>query len=324
MTSSDVQVLENAIKWSEQHTFWLCTVVSTFGSSPRPPGSMMVVRRDGQYRGSLSGGCIEESFVEKVSTDCFTQDSQIVCYGQGGYFPDRELPCGGSVHILVERLRPSVATYHYVVALYRAATQSLPVIKTIVVPQSCQSVLKTEDVRNERVKVEGDRISVTIAPPLTVFIAGLSTVATFCANFAISLGFRTLVCEHREDALLNMAEQLDKGVILIKEFPARYLEREGCSQATAILSLTHDPRIDDLTMMEALTLPAFYIGAMGSERNSLHRKERLVRLCNFSPEQVSRIHAPVGLNIGSKTPSEIALSIMADIVCRKNGVQDVG
>ena len=320
MTSSDVQVLESAMRWSHHHTFYLCTVLSTFGSSPRPPGAMMIIRDDGQYRGSLSGGCIEESFIERVKNQLFTQDSQVVCYGQGGHIPDRELPCGGTVTILVEKLSPGLPTTQYMEKLLGAVTQSSPIVKTVIVPQPCQSVITTDEVNGQRVNIEGDKIAITVAAPLTVIIAGLSSVAAFCANFAIALGFITIVCEHREEALVNMAELLDKNVLLHREFPARYLEREGCNSMTAILSLTHDPRIDDLTMMEALMLPAFYIGAMGSERNSAQRKERLVRIGSFSHEQVNRIHAPVGLNIGSKTPSEIALSIMADIVRIKNGL----
>jgi xanthine dehydrogenase accessory factor len=147
-------------------------------------------------------------------------------------------------------------------------------------------------------------------------------VALYCANFAQALGFETLVCEHREDVLLNLADELDASVTLIRQFPANYLEREGCHYGTAILSLTHDPRIDDLTMMEAVNLPAFYIGAMGSQNNSRRRKERLVRIGELHPEQLDRIHAPIGMDIGSKTPAEIALSIMADIVRHKNGLVD--
>ncbi|WP_249221800.1 XdhC family protein [Pantoea sp. JGM49] len=140
----------------------------------------------------------------------------------------------------------------------------------------------------------------------------------FCANFALALGFETLVCEHREEVLLNMAGDLDNGITLIRQFPAAYIEREGCHTATAILSLTHDPPIDDLTMMEAVNLPAFYIGAMGSMNNSQRRKERLERIGELEPRQISRIHAPVGINIGSKTPAEIALSIAAIPCCQSN------
>jgi len=149
-------------------------------------------------------------------------------------------------------------------------------------------------------------------------VAGLSVVAVFCANFAAALGFETIVCENREDILRNFASDLDSSVRLLTVFPATHLEKEGCHPHTAVVSLTHDPRMDDLTLMEAVNTDAFYIGAMGSERNSERRLARLRDIAELSAEQLDRIHAPVGLQIASKTPAEIALSVMADIVLHKN------
>lgn len=107
-------------------------------------------------------------------------------------------------------------------------------------------------------------------------------------------------------------------MILRHEFPAKILEKENCHQNTAIVALTHDARMDDLTMMEAVNTPAFYLGVMGSDKNSQSRMARLQRIGGLEPHQLARIHAPIGLPIGSKTPAEIALAIMADIVRVKN------
>ncbi|MFT4274261.1 MAG: XdhC family protein [Pantoea sp.] len=320
MQNLDVQVISTARQWAEAHELWLCTVLSTYGSSPRPPGAMMVIRKDGQYCGSLSGGCVEESFIARIRDDAFSASSQLVRYGDGGLAPDRALPCGGVLDILVERLLPGREAIGYLGQMHDALISATALTKRITLPAPCISLEPAVYRSRTATHIEGDEVTLTLSAPPRLVIGGLSSVAVYCANFALALGFETLVCEHREDVLSNLAADLDAGVTLIKLFPAVYLEREGCHPATAILSLTHDPRIDDLTMMEAVNLPAFYIGAMGSHQNSQRRKERLVRYGDVAPHQLSRLHAPVGLAIGSKTPAEIALSIMADIVRHKNGL----
>ena len=320
MHSMDRQVISTALAWAAEQPVWLCTVLSTYGSSPRPPGAMMVIRADGRYCGSLSGGCVEESFVARIGDDRFPQASQIVRYGDGGYEPDRALPCGGVLDILVEKLPAGGITLAYLQQMHHALNSAVALEKRVTLPHASRLREVASDGGHTRTQVMGSEVSLTLSAPPRVVIAGLSSVAQFCANFALALGFETIVCEHREEVLRNLAGGLESGVQLIEQFPAMYLERQGCHAATAILSLTHDPRIDDLTMMEAVNLPAFYIGAMGSVKNSLRRKERLARIGELAPHQVSRIHAPVGMAIGSKTPAEIALSIMADIVRHKNGL----
>lgn len=321
MHNLDVQVITTAMEWAEKYPVWLCTVLSTYGSSPRPPGAMMVIKNDGRYCGSLSGGCVEESFIARITDDIFSAPSQIVRYGDGGYEPDRALPCGGVLDILVEKLLPVSQTIRYLQQIHMALISANSIEKKITLPEPCSSLKYCTYTSRTNTYVNGQEVVLTLSAPPRIIIAGLSSVALFCANFALALGFETIVCEHREDAILNMAEDLNEHIILIKQFPAAYLEKEGCHPGTAILSLTHDPRIDDLTMMEAVNLPAFYIGAMGSAKNSLRRKERLANIAELLPSQLNRIHAPVGMDIGSKTPSEIALSIMADIVRHKNGTK---
>lgn len=321
MHSLDIQVVKTAQAWAEKHPLWLCTVLKTFGSSPRPTGAMMVIREDGRYCGSLSGGCVEESFITRISDNAFTAPSQIVRYGEGGDAPDRELPCGGSLDILVEKLPAGPSTVSYLDQLYNALTSSIALIKKLTIPAPCRSLEPASFTQRTSAVLNDAEVILTISAPPRLIIAGLSAVAVFCANFATALGFETIVCEHREEVMANLAAELGPDVRLVKLFPALFLEREECHAGTAILSLTHDPRIDDFTMMEAVNLPAFYIGAMGSHRNSERRKERLARTGDLEPEQLARIHAPVGMDIGSKTPSEIALSIMADIVQYKNGVK---
>uniref|UniRef100_UPI00138E0D10 XdhC family protein n=1 Tax=Aeromonas finlandensis TaxID=1543375 RepID=UPI00138E0D10 len=143
-------------------------------------------------------------------------------------------------------------------------------------------------------------------------------VALYCADFAMALGFEVVVCENRPDVMENLAEQLKPEIRLQQTFPAKFLEDNGCHANTAIVALTHDPRMDDLTLMEAINTPAFYIGAMGSAKNSERRRQRLQDIAELTSQELNRIHAPIGLPLGSKTPAEIALAIMAAIIQQKN------
>jgi len=318
MNNPDLEVLETGRQWSAVDDVWLCTVLHTYGSSPRPPGAMMVIRQDGSQCGSLSGGCVEDDFLQRIRQGAFCDASQVVRYGEGGFEPNQALPCGGSLDILVEKLTPGEAAVRYFSEMAQVLISASALRKILHLPAPCMQLERAAYTPRTVARFEGNRISLTFSTPPRLILCGLSSVAVYCANFAVALGFETLVCEHREEVIASLSPQLDNSVRIIAQFPAAYLEREGCHAATAILCLTHDPRIDDLSLMEAVTLPAFYIGAMGSLKNSLRRKERLERIADISAHDLERIHAPVGLDIGSKTPPEIALSVMADIVRHKN------
>lgn len=320
MHNLDIQVLSDAACWASEESIWLCTVLSTFGSSPRPPGTMMVIKADGQLTGSLSGGCVEENFTQRITRGEFSLDSQIVRYGDGGLEPDQSLPCGGVLDILIEHLPAGEPTLSYLNTMSDAVAGAMTLKKVIYLPEPCRDLRPCSYSSSTIAVYDDNRICLTLAAAPRIIVAGLSAVAVFCANFAVALGFETIVCENRDDALRNHELSLDQGVRLINTFPANYLEREGCHPHTAVVSLTHDPRMDDLTLMEAVNTPAFYIGAMGSERNSKRRLNRLREIAGLTAAQLDRINAPIGLQMASKTPAEIALSVMADIVCKKNGV----
>ncbi|QGY32425.1 XdhC family protein [Pantoea cypripedii] len=319
MQNLDIQVLNEALNWAENQEIWLCTVLSTFGSSPRPPGTMMVIRHDGKLCGSLSGGCVEEDFLARMLRSEFSLASQVIRYGDGGLTPDRALPCGGVLDILVERLPKGEISIAYLMHMKEAISGALTLKKIIQLPGSCTYLQPCEYSSSTIAHYDDRQVHLTLAAAPRLIIAGLSVVAIFCANYAVSLGFETLVCENRPDALANFSTSLVSEVKIIEQFPASYLEKYSCHANTAIVSLTHDPRMDDLTMMEAVHTPAFYIGAMGSIKNSLRRRERLRGIAELTDVDLQRIHAPIGLQIASKTPAEIALSVMADIVRHKNG-----
>lgn len=322
MKTLDLLVAETALKWSQdQQKIWLCTVLHTYGSAPRSPGALFVANSQGQYLGSLSGGCIEEDFLQKIQEGWFTKKSDIAIYGeQSEHFrPNTTLPCGGTIDVLVEYLLPTPETTHYLTNMIKALSGQKTMMKRLTV--GSKAILQEEDVQDKpRVYQSENNLEITLQSDTTIFIAGISAVALYCIEFAVSLGFMVIVTEDRPEELRQLNEIAQRDAItILKTFPAQYIETEGASAQTAILSLTHDPRIDDFTMIAALDTPAFYIGAMGSRRNSELRLQRLKECTDYSDDVLSRIHAPIGLPIGSKTPAEIALAIMADIVMHKNG-----
>ncbi|UJD90147.1 XdhC family protein [Rahnella aquatilis] len=320
MQHLDNEVISQAITWLAHQPVWLCTVLNTYGSSPRAPGALMAATRDGHFCGSLSGGCVEENFLQRIAAGEYRQPSQIVHYGGGGLTPDIALPCGGSLDVLVEYLPATAGNAGYLQRMGMALAGHYALSKSITPPAACDHLAPAEYYHATQIMRDGNCITLHLAAPPRLLIAGLSGVALYCADFACALGFEVVVCECRDDVLENFLPRLKSDIRLERQFPAKYLEQQNCHANTAIVALTHDPRMDDLTLMEAVNTPAFYIGAMGSQLNSARRRERLQSIADFSEEDFSRLHAPVGLHIGSKTPAEIALAVMADIVKHKNGL----
>ena len=154
-------------------------------------------------------------------------------------------------------------------------------------------------------------------PLQRLLLAGLSPVAQFCASFGLALGYEVIVCDPRKEVTSGFTLP---GVEVLDVLPAVYIANGGCHASTAVVALTHDPRMDDLTLLEAVRTPAFYIGAMGSQRTSSKRFERLARIGGLDDATLQRIHAPIGLRLGSKTPAEIAMAVMADILRVSNGI----
>lgn len=323
MQHLDISVVSQAINWLKQQPVWLCTVLNTYGSSPRSPGALLAATQDGHYCGSLSGGCVEEDFLRRVAAGEYQAASQVIRYGAGGLEPNVALPCGGVLEVLIEYLPAGDESIDYLTTIAGALNGHHALIKRLTLPDACNGLTLTDFASATQVERRGPHITLHIAAAPRLLIAGLSSVALYCADFASSLGFEVLVCENRPDALDNFAAQLRPNVTLLRQFPAKFIEDGGCHANTAIVALTHDPRMDDLTLMEAIHTPAFYIGAMGSLRNSARRRQRLQQIAEFSPQELERIHAPIGLPLGSKTPAEIALAVMADIVQQKNRTPDV-
>lgn len=307
----DLQVIERALKWANEGlTVWLCTVLKTFGSSPREPGAMLVACSTGAYIGSLSGGCVEEDFIGRLQSGDFDKPVQQIRYGGEDSAASVRLPCGGSLDVLVERLTPTAENLTHLEVMHA----------TLLGRQSLSRYISLSDGRKRfnpatladpTVAFDTTSVSIRIGPALRLIIAGISSISSPCALFAQSLGFEVIVCDPNEDARKNFDVP---GVEVQAVLPSVFIASGGCHANTAVVAVTHDPRIDDLAMIEAVRTEAFYIGVMGSQQTSQQRAERLLRSGGLTDAQLARITMPIGLNLGSKTPSEIALAVMADIV----------
>ncbi|MDR5900038.1 XdhC family protein [Halomonas vilamensis] len=327
MQSLDYQVIGQAIAWVENGaTVWLCTVLSTFGSSPREPGSLMVAKANGEHVGSLSGGCVEEDFLARLAAGDYALPAVIVRYGAPADTLEGSsirLPCGGILDVLVERIiatSDNLAHLEQVRASLSGDKTNEKGLARCIRMTDGKRWLETMVPTGPRVEwQEGEEIAkVRIGPVAKLILAGYSTVAAACAQFAISLGYQVVLCDPREEVTRNIV--LPEGVAFIPQLPSLYIAAQGaCTPSTAVVAATHDPRIDDLAMMAAVKTPASYIGVMGSRRTSQAREERLRRTGELNQAEIERIHMPIGLDLGSKTPAEIALAIVADIVRVRRG-----
>jgi xanthine dehydrogenase accessory factor len=320
MQHLDLQVIEQAQAWArEGETLWLCTVLATFGSSPREPGTWLVALSDGRHVGSLSGGCVEEDFLARLRDGEFDRPVTTLRYGdsEGPQGPRITLPCGGILEVLIERLPPDATTLAHLEALHGALLGRRHLVRCVDPTTGAAHVLDDQGVGPQVTRDdERGRIRLRVGPTARLIIAGISPVTVACAEFARTLGFEVIVCDPREDALADFDVP---DVEIRAELPSLFIASGACHGATAVVALTHDPRIDDLAMIEAVRTPAFYIGVMGSKRTSEARAERLSRSGGLSDDDISRLHMPIGLALGSKTPAEIALAVMADILRVRRG-----
>lgn len=308
MQHLDLQVVEQALAWANQgRALWLATVLATFGSSPREPGAMMVACSPDEFVGSLSGGCVEEDFLAHLGDAHDAAPVRILHYGSNT--SRVRLPCGGRLEVLVERLEPTSDTLIHLEVMQATLAGRQPLVRHVLLDGSRK---RFDLPKGPGPAVERDEsgVHLRLGPARRLVIAGISAIATPCAQFALALGFEVIVCDPRQEQRRYFSVP---GVELQAVLPSLFIASGGCHAATAIVALTHDPRIDDLAMIEAVRTEAFYIGVMGSAQSSRARAERLKRSGGLSDDDIARIHMPIGLNLGSKTPAEIALATLADI-----------
>lgn len=312
MQGVDQEVLNQVCHWLEKgQSCWLATVVATYGSSPRPVGSLFTCNKDATVVGSLSGGCVEEDLVEKlVKGELASDKPYFMSYGKTEEEATKfGLPCGGQLDIVVEPLRALNDAYSIYNQINSIIDQRRSVRRSVRLDTGDTTVIETDTYSPLVYEADSNLLEQTYGPRRQLFIIGTNMVAQYVAEFAQKLDFRVWVIDTDQT---NIDSFPVSGVERVCDLPDEVVLRFANDQNSAIVALSHDPRLDDMALIGAFETPAFYIGAMGSQRTSTSRRDRLREL-GVTEHALTRLHAPIGFDIGSKTPPEIAISIMAEI-----------
>ena len=311
MDSVDLSVLKTLQEWkTAEQPLWLVTVVETFGSSPRPQGAMLALRGDGLAVGSVSGGCIEDDLVLRAKRGQLPIDRcEALIYGATIEDAQRfGLPCGGAMRLLIEPVRNAdwVEQVLQLIHAHRLVRRTLHL-------KSLQVVLDDASL-SDSFAFDGETLTTVHGPRWRLLIIGAGQTSAYLARMAQALDYQVIVCDPREEMRQTWNVP---GTALMGEMPddaVLALQVDGC---TAIVTLTHDPKLDDMALLEALKSPAFYVGALGAKTNNAKRRERLA-MFDLTPQEIARLHGPVGLSIGSRTPPEIAVAILAHMISVRN------
>ena len=306
MKSADFEVLTRALEWLDSgYKAHLFTVVQTWGSAPRLPGAILVVREDGHLIGSVSGGCIEDDLADKARNQALPNTPTLMEYGISRDEAQRfNIPCGGRLQIFVEPLNTAMQLRPLLESL-----QDRKLIKRSVNLNTGQ--IKLMQVLPEGLpKIDGDWFHSYFGPQWRLLIIGANQLGSVLASMAQVLDFDVLICEPRQEI---RDEWHVEGVAWVDCMPDDAVLAIKADGHTAIVAVTHDPKLDDMALLEALKSDAFYVGALGSHKNQEQRRERL-RFFDLNELEISTLRGPVGLQIGSRTPAEIAIAILAELI----------
>lgn len=312
---TDQEILQVALEWRQQrHEVIMVTVLKTWGSSPRPVGSMMIMRADGMCSGSISGGCVEQDLLQRY------REQQLsgllptrLNYGVNRLDATRfGLPCGGRLELLIEKLEDTGQLQELIEAI-----------------RQHQLMARQVDLHTGQIKLFPPQTELTFSytdrqvtklfgPRWHMLIIGAGHLSQYVSQLALMLDYHVIVCEPREEyaSAWNVT-----GTELTTLMPDDAVLAFANHPRSLVIALTHDPKLDDLALLDALSSPAFYVGAIGSKRNCEQRGIRLKKM-GITNQQLQHLHAPIGLAIGSHTPPEIAVSIMAEITHLRNSVNN--
>lgn len=321
MLSSQQQIIHYVSRWLESdRPVWLCTILKTWGSSPRPIGSMMACTLDGELMGSISGGCIEEDFLEQLRDGSLKQQFDEeggkpfkVKYGKTAEEQARlKLPCGGQLHVLLEFIEPTDTNKDVFARLNSDLENHKQVSRHL--DLNTGEITASDSSSEESVIIDQGVMIHSLSPMYRLLLLGAGDVARYVAELALALEYHVTLCDPRPNYLDNW--EVD-GVEVTSRLPDDVVRERFSNPYSGVIALAHDPRVDDMALMEALKTDAFYVGAMGSERTSASRRERLPEL-GLTKDEIDILHAPIGFQIGSKTPAEIAIAIMAEVTAKRH------
>ncbi|MBE0613955.1 MAG: XdhC family protein [Burkholderiales bacterium] len=314
MDSVDLEVIRNASSWHKAgHAVVLATVVKTWGSAPRPLGAMLAIRDDGQVSGSVSGGCVEDDLIERVREHRLAGDKpEVATYGVSKEQADRfRLPCGGTLQLVLEPVKDSAGLDELLGIIERHE-----LVARFLDLESGKSRLEPGR-WSDALEFDGKLLKTVHGPRWRLLIIGAAQLSRYLGQMAQALDYHVTVCDPREEyaAAWDVADvAIDRG------YPDDVVQAMNLDAHSAVVALTHDPKLDDAALMEALKSPAFYVGALGSKANNDKRRKRLANF-DLSAGEIARLHGPVGLKIGSRTPPEIAVAILAEMTAVRRGVQ---
>ena len=314
MDSVDLQVLKSARDWVQSgRRVVMATVIRTWGSAPRPIGALTAIRDDGMVVGSVSGGCIEDDMILQVREGKLVQDRPATTkYGISAEEAKRfGLPCGGTLELVLEPL-----------------TRESGIDDLLARVERHELVMRRLDMKSGRVTLapakstdllafDGATLATVHGPRWRLLIIGAGQLSTFLAQMAQGLDYQITVCDPREEYADGWNVL---GVAFKRGMPDDVVIEMNPDGHTAVVTLTHDPKLDDMALLEALKSPAFYVGAIGSRKNNDARRKRLAEF-DLSQGEIARLRGPVGLKLGAKTPPEIAVAILAEMTAIRNGVK---
>jgi xanthine dehydrogenase accessory factor len=322
MENLDLLVLRDLRDWRRAgQRALLVTVVRSWGSAPRPVGSILALSESGRVTGSVSGGCIEDDLVYRYRQLWRAQSAdgaapaiapEFLKYGVSADEAHRfGLPCGGTLELLVEH-DPDPAELDDLLAALGRGRLVRRSVRLADGHAAHSQMLRPEELRRDALQVTN-----TFGPGFRMLLIGAGPLAEYLATMALFSGFEVTVCEPREEVRAGWRVA---GAVVVADMPDDAVQAFSPDARSVVIALTHDPKLDDLALLEALRSQAFYVGAIGSRRNNEARRRRLAEHFEVGTHELARLHGPVGLYIGSKTPAEIALSILAEVVAEKNGV----
>jgi xanthine dehydrogenase accessory factor len=314
MDSVDLEVMKAAVAWTEAgHGATIGTVTRTWGSAPRPVGAMLVIRDDGHVMGSVSGGCVEDDLIDKVKRHALAAGKpEVTTYGVSDDEAKRwGLPCGGTLQIVLEPVT--------------AASRLRELLEVI---ERHELVARTLDMEtgavalqpgnwSDSLEFDGKVLKTMHGPRWRLLIIGAGQTSRYLAQMAMALDYHVTVCDPREE----YAEEWNlPGAALVRGYPDDTVVAMNPDAHMAVVAVTHDRKLDDAALLEALKSPCFYVGALGSKKNNDARRERLAGF-DLAEAEIARLHGPVGLRIGAKTPPEIAVAILAEMTAVRRGAK---
>jgi xanthine dehydrogenase accessory factor len=314
MDSVNLEVLKASVRWIESgRRVLLVTVVKTWGSSPRPEGAMLAICEDGSVVGSVSGGCIEDDLIDRVRRLGIEQTvPEAIKYGISADEAHRfGLPCGGTIELVLEPLTRASG----IDDLFRRVAAGELVARSLDMKSGAARLEPAHS--TEGTDFDGHRLLTIHGPRYRMLVIGAGQLSNYLCQIALGLDYQVTVCDPREEYSDGWHVP---GTTLVRSMPDDTVLDMKLDECCAVIALTHDPKLDDLALMEAVRTPAFYVGALGSRRNNAARRERLETHFDLNKDELARLRGPVGIYIGSRTPPEIAVSILAEMTAVKNGV----